>query len=147
TIESVNSTLKRARMSLQQRLPATVERKPPPAPESPAEAALVANFTRAYAAADIDALVALLTDDIRVSMPPIANEYRGRDAASRFYASIIRQGRKYEFAPTRSNGQPALATYPRHPDGPRHEAGLAVFTLSGEQISAVTRFDNSVLPW
>jgi RNA polymerase sigma-70 factor (TIGR02960 family) len=147
TIESVNSALKRARASLQQRLPGTVERKPPPATESPAEAALVAKFTRAYAAADIDALVALLTDDIRVSMPPIANEYRGRDAAARFYASIIRQGRTYEFVPTRANGQPALGTYLRAADGTRREAGLAVFTLSGEQISAVTRFDNSVLPW
>ena len=71
TVESVNSALKRARASLQRRLPPTGEREPPPAPDSPAEQALVAKFVRAYESGDVDALVALLTADVAVSMPPI----------------------------------------------------------------------------
>ena len=55
TVESVNSALKRARASLQQRLPPTGEREPPPAHDSPAEQLLVEKFVRAYASADIDA--------------------------------------------------------------------------------------------
>ena len=144
TIESVNSALKRARASLQQRLRA-IEHEPAPAADSPAEAALVAKFVRAYGSGDIDALVALLTDDVCISMPPISNEYHGRDAAARFYASIIRQGRTYDFVPTRANGQPALGSYLRDPSGIRRATGVAVLTLAGDRICAITRFDNSVL--
>jgi RNA polymerase sigma-70 factor (TIGR02960 family) len=148
TVESVNSALKRARASLQRRVPPIGEREPPPAPDSPAEQALVAKFVHAYQSGDVDALVALLTDDVRVSMPPIPLEYLGRDAVARFYASIIGQGRTYDFVPTRANGQLAFGTYLRAPTGGiRHGTGLLVLTLTGDQISAITRFDNSVLPW
>jgi RNA polymerase sigma-70 factor (TIGR02960 family) len=147
TVESVNSALKRARASLQQRLPSNGEREAPPAPDSPAEQLLVEKFVRAYASGDIDALIALFTEHIRVSMPPIPNEYHGRDAAARLYTRLIRQGRTYEFVPARANGQPALGTYLRAADGIRHAAGFAVLSLAGDRISAVTRFENSVLPW
>jgi RNA polymerase sigma-70 factor (ECF subfamily) len=147
TVESINGALKRARAGLQKRLPPTGERVPPPPPDSPSEQALVTKFTRAYAAGDIDGLVALLTDDICVSMPPIPFEYVGRDAVARFYASVILQGRTYDFVPTRANGQPAFGAYLRAPTGIRHGTGVLVLTLTGDRISAVTRFDNSVLPW
>src|SRR5205085_7924368 len=84
TVESVNSALKRARSGLQRRLPPADRRQPPPPPDSPAEQALVAKFVRAYESGDIDALVALLTDDVCVSMPPIPLEYQGRDVVARF---------------------------------------------------------------
>jgi RNA polymerase sigma-70 factor (ECF subfamily) len=147
TVESVNSALKRARASLQRRLPPTGEREPPPAPDSPSEQALVAKFVSAYGSGDIDALVALLTDDVRVSMPPIPLEYQGRDVVGRFYASMIGQGRTYDFVPTRANGQPAFGVYLRAPNGVRRGTGLVVLTLTGDRICATTRFDNSVLPW
>ncbi|WP_406236587.1 sigma-70 family RNA polymerase sigma factor [Nocardia sp. NBC_01009] len=144
TVGSVNSLLKRARAGLQQRLPPSED--PAPAPHSPAEQALAAKFVSAYQAGDIEALVALLTTDVRVSMPPIPLEYHGRDAVARFYASIIGQGRTYDFVPTRANGQPAFGAYLRAPDGIRHATGIIVLTLAGDRICAITRFDNSVLP-
>jgi RNA polymerase sigma-70 factor (ECF subfamily) len=148
TVESVTSALKRARAGLQRRLPPTGEREPPPAPDSPAEQALVARFVRAYESGDVDGLVALLTADVCVSMPPIPLEYQGRDAVARFYASVIRPGRTYDFVPTRANGQLALGAYLLAPtDGIRHGTGLLVLSLTGDRICAVTRFDNSVLPW
>ena len=147
TVESVNSALKRARAGLQRRLPRTGEREPAPAADSPAEQALVAEFVRAYESGDLDALVALLTDDVFVSMPPLPLEYHGRDAVARFYASIIRPGRRFDLVPTRANGQPAFGTYLRAPTGIRHGTGLIVLTLTGDRISAYTRFDDSVLPW
>jgi RNA polymerase sigma-70 factor (TIGR02960 family) len=147
TVESINSALKRARAGLHHRLPPAEERQPPPTPHSPAEQALTAKFVRAYQAGDIDALVALLTDDVRLSMPPIPLEYHGRDAVTRFYSSIINQGQAYGFVPTRANGQPAFGTYLRTSTGGiRHGAGLLVLTLTGDQICAITHFDTSVLP-
>ena len=147
SVESVTSALKRARATLQQRLPPTGDRKPPPAPDSPAEQALVGKLVRAYESGDVDALVALLTDDVRLSMPPIPLEYQGRDAVARFF-EVVLPHREYHLVPTRANGQLAFGAYLRPPGGGfRHGAGLFVFTLTGDRISAVTRFDNSVLPW
>jgi RNA polymerase sigma-70 factor (TIGR02960 family) len=147
TVESVNSALKRARASMQRRLPPTGEREPPPAPDSPSEQALVAKFVRAYGSGDSDALVALLTDDIYVSMPPIPLEWHGRDVVARFCASFIGPDRKYDLVPTRANGQPAFGAYFRAPTGTRRGTGLLVLTLTGDRICAITRFENSVLPW
>ena len=146
TVESVNSALKRARAGLNQR-PTTAGREPAPASESPAEDAIVAKFVRAWESADVDALVALLTDDVFISMPPMPFEYEGRDLVGRFCAGIFGAGRRFDLVPTRANGQPAFGAYLRAPTGIRHGTGLFVLTLSGDQICAMTRFDNSVLPW
>jgi RNA polymerase sigma-70 factor (TIGR02960 family) len=147
TVESVNSALKRARAGLQRRLPPTAEREPAPAPDTPSERAIVAEFVRAYESGDVDALVALVTDDVFISMPPMPLEYEGSDVVARFYASIFRSGRRFDLVPTRANGQPAFGAYLRAPTGIRHGTGLLVLTLTGDRICAVTRFENSVLPW
>ena len=147
TTDSVTSALKRARASLQRRRPTAADREPPPASGSPAEAAVVAKFARAWQSADLDALVALLTGDVFISMPPIPFEYQGRDAVARFSASLFGAGRRFDLVPTRANGQPAFGAYLRAPTGIRHGTGLYVLTLAGDRICAMTRFDNSVLPW
>jgi RNA polymerase sigma-70 factor (ECF subfamily) len=144
TVDSVNSALKRARASLQRLRPG--DREPPPASDSPAEDAIVAKFVQAYESADLDALVALLTDDVFISMPPMPFEYEGRDVVARFCASLFGAGRRFDLVRTRANGQPAFGAYLRAPTGIRHGVGLIVLTLSGDRISAMTRFDNSVLP-
>jgi RNA polymerase sigma-70 factor (TIGR02960 family) len=147
TVDSVTSALKRARASLQRRQPTTAGREPPPAAGSPAEEAIVADFVRAWESADLDALVALLTNDVFISMPPIPFEYEGRDMVARFCAVLFGAGRRFDLVPTRANGQPAFGAYVRGPTGTRHGAGLYVLTLTGGRICAMTRFDNSVLPW
>jgi hypothetical protein len=107
----------------------------------------VAKFVRAYESADLDAVAALLTDDVFPSMPPMSFEYEGRDVVARFCASLFRPGRRFGLVPTRANGQPAFGAYLRAPAGIRHGTGLFVLTLTGDRICAITRFDNSVLPW
>src|SRR5262245_20031120 len=146
TVESVTSALKRARASLHRRRPPVADREPPPAPDSPAEEAIVAKFVSAWKSGDLDALVALLTDDVFVSMPPIPFEYEGRDAAARFCASIFRSGRRFDLVRTRANGQPAFGAYLRAPAARRGGVGLFVLTLTGDRIGAMTRFERSVLP-
>jgi RNA polymerase sigma-70 factor (TIGR02960 family) len=147
TVESVNSALKRARASLERRRPAAAGREPPPASGSPAEEAIVGKFVRAWESADLDALVALLTDDVFISMPPMPFEYEGVDLVARFCASIFGAGRRFDLVATRANGQPAFGAYLRAPTGISHGMGLYVLTLTGDRIGAMTRFDNSVLPW
>jgi RNA polymerase sigma-70 factor (ECF subfamily) len=147
TVDSVNSALKRARSSLQRLRQPAGDRELRPASDSPAEEATVAEFVRAYESADLDAVVALLTDDVFVSMPPVPFEYEGRDVVARFCASIFGSGRRFDLVPTRANGQPAFGAYLRAATGIRHGTGLIVLTLSGDRICAMTRFDKSVLPW
>jgi RNA polymerase sigma-70 factor (ECF subfamily) len=139
TVDSVNSALKRARAGL--------ERRRPPAAGSPSEDAIVAKFVGAYESADLDAVVALLTDDVFMSMPPMPFEYEGRDAVARFCAKLFGSGRRFELVPTRANGQPAFGAYLRTATGLRHGTGLIVLTLTGDRICAMTHFDKSVLPW
>ena len=146
TVESVTSALKRARASLERQRPPAGDREPPPVPGSAAEHAITAKFAAAWESADLSALVTLLTDDAFVSMPPIPFEYEGRDAAAGFFASILGTGRTFGLVPTRANDQPAFGAYVQPPAGPSRATGLYVLTLSGDQIHALTYFDNSVLP-
>jgi RNA polymerase sigma-70 factor, ECF subfamily len=146
TEESVTSALKRARSSLEQRLPRA---EPPPEPRSHGERELVARLTSALEANDVDGIVALVTDDVRVSMPPLPLEYHGRAAATRFLNVIAAQRRSrssHRIVETRANGQPALAIYGRDPGGDVFRAmSLLVLTLAGSRIAAFTRFDPSAL--
>ena len=146
TVESVNSALKRARAGLLRQGPPG-DREPAPAASSPAEEEIAASFARAYESADVDALVALLTDRVFISMPPMPFEYEGTDAAARFFGSIFGAGRRFELVPTRANGQPAFGAYLRNATGIRHGVGLFVLALAGDRICALTRFENGVLPW
>jgi RNA polymerase sigma-70 factor (TIGR02960 family) len=146
TVESVTSALKRGRASLQRRQPMVAALELPPAPHSQAEEAIVGKFVSAWESADLEALVALLTDDVFMSMPPMPFEYEGREAVARFCASIFGSGRRFELVPTRANGQPAFGAYVRGPDGVSHGAGLFVLALTGDRIGALTRFDIGVFP-
>jgi RNA polymerase sigma-70 factor, ECF subfamily len=147
TGNSVTSALNRARGTMARELPGP-EREAAPLPGSPRERRLVAAFVRAFEAGDVDAVVALLTDDARLSMPPLPLEYRGVDAVRHFLAAVaLREDVRHVLVPTRANGQPAFGSYLRDPRTPiLHAHGLLVLDLAGDRIAAVTRFvDNSLL--
>ncbi|MFF2551270.1 sigma-70 family RNA polymerase sigma factor [Nocardia sp. NPDC058058] len=139
TVESVKSALKRARAGMR-----GVTGDRPPAGDS-AEDAIVAKFVSAYESADIDAVVALLTDDVFISMPPLPLEYRGRASVTRFLAFLFGSARRFELIPARANGQPAFGVYRHTPTG-LAGAGLFVITLADNGIRAMTAFENSVFP-
>ena len=94
------------------------------------------------------AIVAFLTEDAWLTMPPLPLEYQGRYLAAQFLvATAFRRGWTARVIPARANGQPAFGCYARDPrTGHFHAVGLMVLTLSGTQISAMTRFDASILP-
>ncbi|MCO1659893.1 sigma-70 family RNA polymerase sigma factor [Pseudonocardia humida] len=147
TQDAVTGALKRARGTLAEELPGA-DRDGAPLPGSPRERRIVAEFVRAFEAGDVDAVVALLADDASLSMPPLPLEYRGRDAVRHFLATVaLRTGQRHVLIPTRANGQPAFGCYLRDPRTPiRHAHGVLVLGLSGDRITAVTRFlDNALL--
>ena len=146
TDESVNSALKRARANLERARP-TAERGRHFAGDAQREKAIVAKFVSAYESGDLDALVALLTDDVFMSMPPMQLEYEGKDIAARFLDLLFRARRRFNLVPTRANGQPAFATYAHTSTGTRVGTGLLVLAVTGDRISAMTRFEGTVLPW
>ena len=145
TEESVTSALKRARSSMQRRVPVLSEEERPPAPNSPSEHRVLDLLTRAFEAGDVDNLVALFTDDVWLRMPPVPLEYQGRALAARFFG-VVMPGRRFRLIATRSNRQPAFGVYlcDTHTQV-AHANGLIVLTLAGSRISAITRFDNSAL--
>jgi RNA polymerase sigma-70 factor (ECF subfamily) len=145
--QAVTSAVKRARATLSEHMPRVGE-PPAPRPGSPAEQRLVARLVQAFEAGDVDGVVALLTEDAWLTMPPLLLEYQGRELATRFLSVFFREGgRRYRLIATRANGQPAFGIYVRDPHAPiAHASGLIVLTLTGEQISEITRFDTSVLP-
>jgi RNA polymerase sigma-70 factor (ECF subfamily) len=146
TEESVTSALKRARAAIRQRMTATAGQPPAPAPGSADEQDLVDRFTRAFESGDVDGIVALMTEDAWLRMPPLPLEYQGRDLACQFFTAIW-GGRSYRLVPTRANGQPAFGLYARDPQAGTYRAvGLLTATLAGQQISELTRFETSVLP-
>jgi RNA polymerase sigma-70 factor (TIGR02960 family) len=143
--DAVTSALKRARAALT-RAPGLQE-APPPLPDSPQERELVHQLTAAYEAGDTDALVALMTDDVWLRMPPVPLEYHGRDHTRQFFDVVVfTPGREFRMLPTRANGQPAMGMYLKDSvTGVFHASGLLVFALAGDKVSEITRFENNVL--
>jgi RNA polymerase sigma-70 factor (ECF subfamily) len=114
-----------------------------PRPGSAEERVLARRFADAYVAADIDGVVALLTDDAWLSMPPAPHQYHGVGAIRSFLQASFdfRGDRRMYLVPTGANTQPALAGYLSDPARPAASpAGLFVLTMAGPQIHAVTRF-------
>jgi len=146
TEQSVASALKRARATLADQMPRSDV--PPAPPGSAEEQALLAKLTRAFETVDVDGIIALLTEDAWLRMPPVPLEYQGRELVGHFFATVaFRQGRRFRLVPTRANGQPALAFYMLDPHSPiAHAFGMLVLTLTGDRVSAITRFDNASLP-
>ena len=136
---AVNSALTRARAGLH------LDRDPHdvPLPRSPAEAAIVDRFVTAFERFDLDELVALLTDDARLSMPPEPIEFRGPQAIAGYLQSHLPPfwDREVKFVPSRANNQPALVLYLPDPCAPIWRASsLIVVALRGNQIRTLTRF-------
>src|SRR3954451_3070255 len=146
---AVNSGLARARSAFETRLP-SADRSRVPAPSSARERELAGRFADAFEGGDVDAIVALLTDDAWLTMPPVPLEYQGPEAIGHFLSVVPAGGdlERFRMVPTRANGQPAFGLYLRDPHCPvAHGTGIVVLTLSGERIAAITVFhDTGLLP-
>jgi RNA polymerase sigma-70 factor, ECF subfamily len=128
TPAAVNSALQRARAGLSAASP---EEGSLAEPDDSALRGTVDRYARAFEAADVDALVALLTDDAVMEMPPVPLWYQGRDLYGRFMARVFdMRGTDWRTVPASANSQPALVAYCRDRDGAYHLHTLQVFAVS-----------------
>jgi RNA polymerase sigma-70 factor (TIGR02960 family) len=145
---SVNGLLRRARAAFESRLPAT-GRERAPLPNSKRERAIVGRFAEAVEGGDVEGMIAMLTDDAWVTMPPEPYEYQGARAIRALLLDMEdRRGVPLRLVPVRANTQPAFGCYLPSPQTDiARPYGLFVLTLRGDKISAITRFtDSSVFP-
>ncbi len=143
---SVNSALQRARTTVEALAPARRDRAPLPQPGPERE--LVARFADAFEEGDLDRVLALLTDDAWVTMPPEPLEYQGHQAIAAFlsHAFEARWQTRHRLVPTRANGQPAFGHYiPDPQSGVVRGVGMLVLTVEGGQIAQITRFGGAAL--
>lgn len=143
SVPAVNSALQRARRRLErERREQSLGRAHAPT-DAWTEAQVMRRFQDAWAAVDVDGLVALLTDDVLLTMPPEAVRIEGGDAVGAFFATVPLDGRldRIPLAQARANGQPALAAYADEQDEGVHRAyGVMLFAVQGDRISGITGF-------
>src|SRR5437763_10355245 len=135
SVAAVTSALQRARVGLEG------ARRHSPVPGA-RERALVKRFMTAWDAVDIDGLVALLSEDALMTMPPERMRVGGARAIGDFFGSVPQGGRLDEIRPlpTSANRQPALAAYARG-DGATHPpSGTMVVASEGELVAAIVGF-------
>jgi RNA polymerase sigma-70 factor, ECF subfamily len=139
SVAAVTSALQRARSSLVRRR----RRVDTPGEQ---ERLLVRRFMAAWDAVDVDGLVALLTEDAVMTMPPERMQIVGGPAIGDFFGSVPQDGRLDEIRllPTAANRQPALAAYSRGEDGRHRPYGLMVLQIDGQLISGIFGFPD---PW
>ena len=133
---AVNSALQRARArSRPASEPARV-----PLPRSEHEVAVVNRFVDVFERGDVEGLVALLTDDAQVLMPPESFAFRGWAAVvDHLHQTHSVWGQGLKLVPTRANGQPAFGFYVPDPTAKRYRpGGIVVLTLASDHISGMT---------
>jgi RNA polymerase sigma-70 factor (ECF subfamily) len=129
-----------------QRARHTLAAASPPAPSAGSVGELAGRFARAFAVGDIAAILALLTDDAWLAMPPAPHEYHGIPAVGGFLevSGAWRAGQEMRLIPAGANRQPAFACYLAEPGAASAApAGLIVLTLRGDRIVGLTRFLDS----
>jgi RNA polymerase sigma-70 factor (ECF subfamily) len=135
SVASVNSALQRARATL-----AALDLDPgETAAVDSAQQELLARYVDAFERYDISALVSLLHDDARFSMPPFPLWLRGPDEVGRFMLGQGIHCKGSRLLPTSANGGPAVGVY--HPAADGHEPwAIVVLELSGGRIAGLHHF-------
>jgi RNA polymerase sigma-70 factor (TIGR02960 family) len=126
TTASVNSAMQRARATVADRIPARTQRAEQEALGPAGQRGLIDAFVTAWERSDVPALLELLTEDARFTMPPLPAWFDGREAVGRFMSERMFVA-PWRLIPIAANGQPGFANY-QH-DGQRFRLG-AVNVLS-----------------
>jgi RNA polymerase sigma-70 factor, ECF subfamily len=140
TVGSVTNALRRARKAVAERLPEQSQQATLRLLGDARLRDLVQRYVAAWERGDLEAIISMLTEDARFSMPPEPTSYRGRESIEAFLAeSALRE--RWRFVPVWANGQVAFATYSWDAARARYRAsGVDVLTLRGARVSAVTAF-------
>jgi len=131
---AVNSALQRARTALADRTPA------PAAPLTESQRRTLADYLDAFERYDMDALAALLHDDVVQSMPPYAMWFQGRDDVIEWHRGPGSGCRGSRLLAGNANGAAAFAQYRVDPLGGHAPWSLQVIELRGDRIATITGF-------
>jgi RNA polymerase sigma-70 factor (ECF subfamily) len=139
-VAAVNSALQRARATLREHLPSQQRETWSAAQVDAAEREVLAGFMAAHESGDKDATLALIRDDIRVTMPPAPYLFEGRDAIAGLLDRAAGTG-DWRLVATRANRQPAAACYLRRPGETTFRAfKIDVLRVVGKEIAEITTF-------
>ena len=137
---SVNSALQRARKTVQDKVPAVTQQHELAMLGADRQRALIDAFVAAWERADVDAIVALLAEDVRFTMPPLPAWFDGREDVARFFIERVFKT-PWRLVPIRANAQPGFACYQRNPDDHRFRLGaINVLSLRSGQITEISAF-------
>jgi RNA polymerase sigma-70 factor (TIGR02960 family) len=140
TVAAVNSALQRARKVLDGLLPEATQQATLDGIGEAARREVTRRYMDAWEAGDVEAIVAMLTDDAKYSMPPLTAWYEGPDGIRAFLVEAMAAGR-WRFLPARANGQLAFGTYLWDEDkGGYVAAGLDLLFLRGTNVAEVVSF-------
>jgi RNA polymerase sigma-70 factor (ECF subfamily) len=139
---SVDSALQRAHKTVDQRLPEPSQQATLRSLSDDALRQLVQRYVTAWERNDVDAVVAMLTEDAKLAMPPLPTWYRGRDQVATFLRGGPLAGTtRWRLLPASANGQLAFGLYAwddkTQTFTPR---AIDVLTLRGAQIQEITAF-------
>jgi RNA polymerase sigma-70 factor, ECF subfamily len=142
TLASAKSALQRARKTIDERLPERSQQATLRTLGDERVTELVRRYMDALDRDDVDTVVAMLTEDATIAMPPTPEWYAGRDAMAAFFAAGPMSGSiRWRHVPTRANGQVAVACYTWETDEGAYVARvLDVLTLRASRITAITSF-------
>lgn len=139
--EAVYSALQRAHKAVAERLPEQSQQVALRSLGDDAVATLAAKYADAWEHADVDAIVAMLTEDAVITMPPYRTWFAGRDDVAAFLRRVPLRGIRWRVRPSHANGQLSFAFYLLSEETGRYEwHSVEVLTLRGDRIAAITAF-------
>jgi RNA polymerase sigma-70 factor (ECF subfamily) len=139
---SVNSALQRARAAVEERTPERSQQETLRALGDDGVREAVEGYIDAWERGDVEAVVAMLTEDAAFTMPPLQTWFRGREEIAIFLAGWPMSGQwRWRTVRVRANGQEAIAFYSWDEEaGSYARFALNVLTFRGEKISEVDAF-------
>jgi RNA polymerase sigma-70 factor (ECF subfamily) len=141
SVASANSALQRARATLE-------ERRQPAADLSDADQDLLQRLVAAHEQADVATAVALMREDVRVTMPPNPWLYDGLDAVRPLLETGLTEHGEWRVTLTRANRMPAFACYLRPPDATEFTPfKLDVVRLRDGAVAEITTFQGRTIEW
>jgi RNA polymerase sigma-70 factor, ECF subfamily len=149
SVAAVNSALQRARARLRELGQAGRLAWSPVVPPTREERLVVQRYMDAHARADAAAVIELLGDDIRFSMPPTQARFDGRPAVAAFFVDLfgVDNPGDWRLVPTRANGQPAVANYVRAwGESDFAATTLDVLRIEDGRLIEITTFDARTFP-
>jgi RNA polymerase sigma-70 factor, ECF subfamily len=141
TVASVNSSLQRARRAVDERLPERSQQATLRALGDDRVRDVVERFVAAFERGDVDAILAMLSEDVTFAMPPHPEWARGRQAVGESWLMPGGPPPRLRYVATTANAQPAVGTYQLDERAGRYvPIALDVLTFDGGLIADVTAF-------